>query len=85
MDRINSMNLDELFEFEKMTRNTGRVIGALGIGICLLAFIFANIALIVCGCIVIYFLGHMSVGIDATRVVMQERIIKLGKEKGLIK
>lgn len=84
MEKINAMDLDELLGFERVTKNTGRFIGVLAVGLCFLALVFMNLLSLISAGIVLYILGQLSVGVDQARLVMQERIIKLGKQKGLI-
>jgi hypothetical protein len=84
MEKINAMNLDELLAYNNAAKNTNNFINFAGVGLCFLILIYMNVLLIGVGGIILYFLGKLSIGVGSTRIILQERILKLAKEQGKI-
>jgi hypothetical protein len=81
IEKINKMNLGELWVIHTTATTTGRFISAFGILLILVALIVGNLfTYVACGGLV-YVLGHLAVGADKTKLVIEERILKLDPDK----
>lgn len=81
IDKINKMNLEELLAIHATAMTTGRFISVFGIFLILFALIVGNLFAYVAVFGLVYVLGHLAVGADATKLIVEERITKLSPDK----
>lgn len=81
IEKINKMNLEELLDIHSTATTTGRFISVFGIFLILFALIVGNLFVYVACFGFVYIIGHLAVGADATKSVIEDRIAKLSPDK----
>jgi len=80
-EKIKDLNLDDLRSYERTGLITNRVINIVGILIILSAIIFPFIPVVIAVVFTIYFLAHMSVGVDMYLEEIRTHIDKFRKTR----
>jgi hypothetical protein len=79
VDRIDNMSLDECLTYDRAAKGVNIIIGLFGVGLSFLLIAYLTPMIIVACGSVLYFLGTVSSGIGAIRILLRERILKLDK------
>ena len=63
---MKTMSLDELAEYERISKITKRIIGIMGVGAILLSLIFPNVFVILLTLLSLFILADASIAMDMT-------------------